>query len=298
MHEKGIEAFLAVAMSRTLGRAAELLNVTQSTVSYNLKELENDMGMILVDRQKGMKSVHLTPAGESFLPIALKWQEVSREISNARNPGSAYSLAIGGSENVNCRLLPPLYSNLLRHDPAVYLKISMDPSDQMYQAVESRAFDLAIVLHEETTRYVQIEPFYQEDLVVARIPHEGEEPAEEVSPATLRPEDEFYIKWTSGYRLWHDHLWDPSRSVKLRLDSAALVSTIMVSPGQWCMVPRSAIRRLYAENNKIIFQNIADPPADLLYYKITHRYPKASAIPGLEIFEAEAKKLGFGSFKS
>ena len=55
-------------MSRTLGKAAELLSVTQSTISYNLNELENDMGMILVDRQKGMKSIKLTPAGESFLP--------------------------------------------------------------------------------------------------------------------------------------------------------------------------------------------------------------------------------------
>lgn len=298
MHEKGIEAFLAVAMSRTLGRAAELLNVTQSTISYNLKELENDMGMILVDRQKGMKSIHLTPAGESFLPLALKWQEVSREISNARNPGSAHSLAIGGSETVNCRLLPPLFSVLLRHEPAVYLKISMDPSDQMYQAVESRAFDLAIVLHEETTRYVQMEPFYQEGLVVARILREGEKPDEEVAPAKLAPEDEFYIEWASGYRLWHDHLWDPSRSVKLRLDSAALVSTIMVHPGDWCMVPRSAIKRLQTENSRLVFQNIADPPPDLRYYKITHRYPKASAIPGLEIFDEEARKLGFGSFKS
>ena len=44
MHEKGIETFLAVSMSRTLGKAAELLNVTQSTVSYNLSELESEMG--------------------------------------------------------------------------------------------------------------------------------------------------------------------------------------------------------------------------------------------------------------
>ena len=100
-------------MSRTLGKAAELLSVTQSTISYNLNELENDMGMILVDRQKGMKSIKLTPAGESFLPLALKWQEVSREIANARTPGSAYALAVGGSESVNCRLLPPVYSALL-----------------------------------------------------------------------------------------------------------------------------------------------------------------------------------------
>ena len=150
LHEKGIETFLAVAMSRTLGKAAELLSVTQSTISYNLNELENDMGMILVDRQKGMKSIKLTPAGESFLPLALKWQEVSREIANARTPGSAYLLAVGGSESVNCRLLPPVYSALLEHEPPVYLRIVTDPSDMMYQAVESRALDAAIVIHEES----------------------------------------------------------------------------------------------------------------------------------------------------
>ena len=136
MHEKGIETFLAISMSRTLGKAAELLNVTQSTVSYNLNELENEMGMMLVDRQKGMKSVSLTPAGEGFLPLALKWQAVSREIANARSPGSAYSLALGGSETVNFRLLPRVYKDLMDHEPPVYLRIATDPSDQMYQAVE------------------------------------------------------------------------------------------------------------------------------------------------------------------
>ncbi len=293
MHEKGIEAFLAVAMSRTLSKAAGLLNVTQSTISYNLRELETEMGMILVDRQKGMKSIRLTPAGESFLPLALKWQEVSTEISNTRTPGSAYSLAIGGSESVNCRLLPDVYRDLLDHTPPVYLRISTDPSDQMYQAVESRAVDVAIVLHEETTKYVQMEPFYRESLIVARILDEGETPGGDICPSSLMPELEFYIEWGSGYRLWHDHIWDPMRSVKMRLDSVNLVAVIMVKPGQWCMVPRTATEHLSFWNKNIVFQDIAETPPDLIYYKITHRHPKASAIPGLIIFDEIAKKHGY-----
>jgi DNA-binding transcriptional LysR family regulator len=293
MHEKGIETFLAVAMSRTLGKAAELLNVTQSTVSYNLRELETEMGMILVDRQKGIKSIRLTPAGEGFLPLALKWQEVNREISNTRNPGSAYALSIGGSESVNCRLLPDVYMDLMSNDPPVYLRIYTDPSDQMYQAVESRAVDVAIVLHEETTKYVQIEKFYTESLVLARVPDEGENLSKAVSPSDLMPEMEFYIEWGSGYRLWHDHVWDPMRSVKMRLDSVNLVAVMMVKPGQWCLVPRSAVKYLSFWNKKIVFQDISDAPPDLIYYKITHRCPKASAIAGLALFDETAKKHGF-----
>lgn len=295
MHEKGIETFLAVSMSRTLGKAAELLNVTQSTVSYNLNELESEMGMLLVDRQKGMKSISLTPAGEGFLPLALKWQEVSREIANARNPGSAFSLAIGGSETVNCRLLPKVFKDLLEHRPPVYLRISTDPSDQLYQAVESRALDLAIVLHEETTRYVQIDPFFKETLIVARIPLEDENVSKDIRPEFLMPELEFYIEWSSGYRLWHDHIWDPMRTAKMRHDSVNFVSTFMDEPGQWCMIPCSAIEEMKLGNDKVVFQKISEAPPNLVYSKITHRYPRASALPGLSIFDEIVRKYGFGT---
>ncbi len=105
----------------------------------------------------------------------------------------------------------------------------------MYQAVESRAIDLAIVLHEETTRYVQIDPFFKESLVVARIPNEDESVSNVIQPELLMPELEFYIEWSSGYRLWHDHIWDPIRTAKMRLDSVNLVGAFMDTPdsGVW-----------------------------------------------------------------
>lgn len=290
MHEKGIETFLAVAMSRTLGKAAELLSVTQSTISYNLNELENDMGMILVDRQKGMKSIKLTPAGESFLPLALKWQEISREIANARTPGSAYSLAVGGSESVNCRLLPPVYGALLEHEPPVYLRIVTDPSDMMYQAVESRALDAAIVIHEESARYVQMEPIYREGFIVARIPNDGEETAEYLRPTDLDQGMEFYIEWSGGYRLWHDHIWDPMKTLKVKVDSIKLATLLMRRPGQWCMIPESAHAQFMSEQPRAVFCRLHETPPDIIYYKLTHRHPKTSSAAALAIFDEMLKR--------
>lgn len=72
MQERRLEVFLAVAMSRTFGKAADMLNVTPSSVSRELKNLEEELGMLLVDRQKGVKAVKLTPAGESLLPLVFK----------------------------------------------------------------------------------------------------------------------------------------------------------------------------------------------------------------------------------
>ena len=274
LHEKGIETFLAVAMSRTLGKAAELLSVTQSTISYNLNELENDMGMILVDRQKGMKSIKLTPAGESFLPLALKWQEVSREIANARTPGSAYALAVGGSE----------------HEPPVYLRIVTDPSDMMYQAVESRALDAAIVIHEESARSVEAEPVYRENFVVARIPLEDEEPAEYVKPSELEDGMEFYIEWSGGFRLWHDHIWEPMKTLQVKVDSVKLATLLMRRPGQWCMIPESARAQFALEQPRVVFSRLHETPPDIVYYKLTHKHPKTSSVEALAIFDEVLKR--------
>ncbi len=290
MHEKGIETFLAVAMSRTLGKAADLLNVTQSTISYNLSELESEMGMILVDRQKGMKSVRLTPAGESFLPLALKWQDVSREIGNARNPGSAYSLTVGGSENINSTLMPEVFNTLLEHEPPVFLRVMTAPSDQLYQAVENRALDVALCTHEENTRYVQIEPVLRDGFVTARIPYQGELPAAMISQAELNQGLEVYIEWSGGFRLWHDHIWDPSKSCRVTVNSVLLAASVMKRPGSWCMIPESAKDAFRRQLPEAVFQKVMDPPPALVYYKLTHRYPKSSAVPGLTIFEEVLKQ--------
>ena len=60
---KGLDVFLAIAMSKTLSDAASVLGLSPSAVSYNLKCLENSLGLDLVDRKKGFKNIHLTPAG-------------------------------------------------------------------------------------------------------------------------------------------------------------------------------------------------------------------------------------------
>ena len=293
MHEKGIETFLAVAMSRTLGKAADLLNVTQSTISYNLSELESDMGMLLVDRQKGMKSVHLTPAGESFLPLALKWQEVSREISNAKNLGSEHVLSVGGTANVNCCLMSDVYRDLLAHNPPVCLKIYTDLSDRMSRAVENRDLDVAIVLHEENSRYIQAEPFFSEPMVAARVPFENEDVESCISSSNLHPEQEFYIEWSGAYRLWHDHLWKQSKTSNIRIDSVNLAASLISKPGQWCIIPQSEKGVFEKSAVSVVFHSITEHPPDLIYYKLTHRSPKVTSLPGLAIFNEVSSKRGF-----
>ena len=53
MYFSGIEAFLAIVRTESINKAAESLHLSQATVSYRLKTLEQEMGGLLVERRKG-----------------------------------------------------------------------------------------------------------------------------------------------------------------------------------------------------------------------------------------------------
>ena len=95
MYDRGIEAFLAVAASHSVSGAANLLYITQSAVSHRLRELEEQIGLILIDRQKGIRRCELTLAGEKFYPLAERWNRLWYETKHIRKTISRLSVKIG-----------------------------------------------------------------------------------------------------------------------------------------------------------------------------------------------------------
>ena len=83
MNLAGLTTFLAIVDSGSLVRAAERLNVTQSTVTARLKGLEEELGQQLVLRQK--TGVVLTPSGANFKRYAQTmvdlWRQARQETS-------------------------------------------------------------------------------------------------------------------------------------------------------------------------------------------------------------------------
>lgn len=297
-----LEVFLAVAMSRTFGKAAEVLNVTPSSVSRELKNLESEVGMLLVDRQKGMKSISLTPAGESFLPLVLKWQEARKEIADSYNGQSACFLSIAGNEVANNNLLPRLFLALMEHDPPVRLKITTDPTDMMYEKIESREIDAAFVVHQEPSRFVRITPIFRDIMMIARLEDE-EAPSGDhnsIRPEELDPSDELYIEWSNEFRLWHDNIWDTGTVKPLQLLSAHLLPRLMKRSGQWAVLPgciRKNLQMFEVAGKKVVWYNMDMHPPTLSFYKLTHKHPKLSALKGLRILDELLKKIrpGYGN---
>ncbi|MTH47551.1 HTH-type transcriptional regulator HdfR [Intestinirhabdus alba] len=80
-----LKTFLEVSRTRHFGRAAEALYLTQSAVSFRIRQLENQLGVNLFTRHRN--NIRLTTAGEKLLPYAETlmntWQAARKEVAHS-----------------------------------------------------------------------------------------------------------------------------------------------------------------------------------------------------------------------
>ena len=95
---KLLRSFAAVAGERSVTRAAERLNLTQPTVSGQIKELEQTLGFLLFHRTS--RKVALSEEGERLLPLVeallLKAEEV-RQAAEAMQVAASSNFKLGAA---------------------------------------------------------------------------------------------------------------------------------------------------------------------------------------------------------
>jgi DNA-binding transcriptional LysR family regulator len=291
MYDRGIEAFLAIASCHSISGAADLLHITQSAVSHRLRELENQIGMTLVDRQKGLRRSDLTLAGENFLPIAERWSQLWRETQQAKSSLWALFLKIGCVDSVNTYLLPKLYLTLPDSQPPVHLKISTMSSVDLYERIERRELDVAFVGTEIHHPKVKIAPFYREPMQVIRHRRKGTS-SRTVRAADLDPAFELFVPWSPPHQIWHDRIWNPSRTARIEPDTLSLLQALLEDARHWAIAPKSVMEN-FRRNRRLIVQELDPSPPDRITLMITHQLPRVGARQGIEILEAVARKMGF-----
>lgn len=83
MTDKQIKYFLEICRNMSYSKAAEALYVTQPSITYQIQNLENELGMVLFNRINN--SIELTKDGEYFKNKALELEKTYNEIRNYAN---------------------------------------------------------------------------------------------------------------------------------------------------------------------------------------------------------------------
>lgn len=140
-----IEAFVSIARAKRLKRAAEQLNLTQPAISKTLKDLENILGVTLMDR--GRAGIQLTAEGDVFLRFAEQSLSALRNglnsIAATQSEGQSM-LAIGGLPSVAGHLLPRAALKFRAQMPQTVLQFTEGPHDVLSEQLRNGSVDLVV----------------------------------------------------------------------------------------------------------------------------------------------------------
>lgn len=195
MFPHAIETFLEIVRTGSQSAAAEGLNLTQTSISKRIKALEDELGMQLLERGKGLRQVKLTRSGEEFLRIAEQWSLLSREVKILSSQGPRLSLTIGAVDSLNVFVLPQLYRELHTEYPSMKIEIRTLHSDEMYEKIEQRQLDIAFTLRERISPNVNVEVFFTSPMVVLSLQQEKRNVSKKVRPQDLHADHELFVPW-------------------------------------------------------------------------------------------------------
>ncbi|RYB02277.1 LysR substrate-binding domain-containing protein [Lichenibacterium ramalinae] len=142
-----LRTFVAVVDAGGFTRAAERVHRTQSTVSQQIRKLEDDLGRRLIDRAGAVPSV--TEEGEMLLGYARRLLAIAAEARDAlREPGLRPVLRLGVPEDFAGRRLTDLLSGFARACPELRLDTTSGWSVELRRLLEAGDLDLSLIKRE------------------------------------------------------------------------------------------------------------------------------------------------------
>ena len=138
-----LRSFVSVVDSGGFTRAGERVHRTQSTVSQQIKRLEDDVGQPLLDRSG--KDVTPTEAGERLLPYARRLLSLAEEARDViARPGHEGAVKLGVPEDFAAYRLAKLLAAFSRSHPTLRLDVRADQSTYLKRDLERGDLDLAL----------------------------------------------------------------------------------------------------------------------------------------------------------
>ncbi len=184
MNLRELEYLVAVGDYGHFGRAAAACNVSQPTLSTQLKKLEEQLGVTLIERTP--RQATLTPVGEL---IAAHARAALREVAGitdsaraARDPESG-TVHVGLFPTLAPYLLPHVVGALRERFPHLELLLVEEKSAVLLEQLREGRLDAALLARPQRDDSLHEEPLFAEDFVLA-LPR-GHELAGESGPVDV-----------------------------------------------------------------------------------------------------------------
>jgi LysR family hydrogen peroxide-inducible transcriptional activator len=165
---RDLEYLVAIADHRHFGRAAEASFVSQPTLSTQVKKLEAELGVQLVERNP--RQVMLTPAGEAVVErarVVLREAAAIRELGRQMTDPEASTVRLGLFPTLGPYLLPHVVGSIREQFPRLELLLVEEKTEVLLERLREGKLDaalLALPVHDDSLHQ---EVLFEEDFVLA-----------------------------------------------------------------------------------------------------------------------------------
>lgn len=167
MELRHLRYFIALAGSLNFTRAAERVHVTQSTLSHQIRQLEEEIGQPLFDRIG--KRVVMTEAGDAFLAYASRaLKEIDQGVGELKAQAASMSgvVRIGATHTFNLAFIPECVAQFLARNPTVKVVVEELPADAIATRLDAGQLDFGVAYRPEARSDLRFEPLFNEELML------------------------------------------------------------------------------------------------------------------------------------
>lgn len=191
MNLRDLDYLVAVAEERHFGRAARRCHVGQPTLSTQIRKLEAELGVTLIERSP--RQVLLTEAGEHIVERAraiLREADAIRELARRAADPASGTVRVGLFPTLGPYLLPHIVPVLRDRFPRLELLLVEEKTEDVLRLLDTGRLDAGLLALPIDDERLHVEPLFEEQFLLA-VPH-GHRLAgssEPIDPSALVGED-------------------------------------------------------------------------------------------------------------
>lgn len=273
MNYDEIVTFLSAVEHENIAKAANALYISQGTASSRIQHLENKLGIQLLFRQKGIKTVTLTPEGEVFITIARQMLSLWKQAEQIKNRLIFKELRIAAVDMLNRFMFADIYKEFMTNNQDITLYLQTEHSTEIHQLIENQQMDIGFVFSLHKSPNVTAIPLYQEQLVF--LYHKNTVFAHTLNPSDLKPEYEIYSTISNEFELWHRRRFSNPEIKRVTIGTLSMLPSFLNDITLWSIVPESFAAIMIGRNPNLCYAPITeDPPPIRTAYILFYKYPK------------------------
>jgi DNA-binding transcriptional LysR family regulator len=291
MELRELKTFQKVATLLSFNRAAEVLHYAQSTVSAQIKVLEDELGVPLFDRLS--KQIVLTDAGEKLLMYSRRLlaihEETYAEVKGRKELRGSLTIRI--PQTIATYYLPPVLVKFQKSYPKVRFEFQSCTVHPLAKELSTGTIDLAFLITESVqSASLQSEVLGFEDLVLVAHPENPLAKESSVSFQDLQGQVLLYPKTDCDYPVRFQKMLADEKiklATSMEFNSVEAVKQCVMAGLGITLMPTIAVRR-EVESRALTILPLSEEPLEVAIFMIWHKDKWLS--PTLDAFLAMVKE--------